>query len=88
MVEKLASSEIAQSRERFEKAANNLLHPKRDELEHDALGGYKWADVECMWRIWQAAERDTRERVAQEVEEKWRHPQAKWIAAQIRGKEL
>jgi hypothetical protein len=68
MVEKLASSEIAQSRERFEKAANNLLHPKRDELEHDALGGYKWADVECMWRIWQAAERDTRERVAQQLE--------------------
>jgi hypothetical protein len=65
MVEKLASSEIAQSREAFEKAANNLLHPKRDELEHDALGGYKWADVECMWRIWQAAERDTRERLYQ-----------------------
>jgi hypothetical protein len=65
MVEKQASSEIAQSRERFEEAANNLLHPRRDELEHDALGGYKWADVECMWRIWQAAERDTRERCAQ-----------------------
>jgi hypothetical protein len=66
MSEKQASSEIAQSRERFEKWAMddqgftlNTIHYKNDR------GRYCLAALNDWWDAWQAAERDTRERCAQ-----------------------
>jgi hypothetical protein len=66
--EKQASSEIAQSRERFEKWSKSTAHAEPDETKRDDIGHYKYSDVAYGWKAWQAAERYTRQLVAQELE--------------------
>jgi hypothetical protein len=68
MTEKQASSEIAQSRARFEKAAKPYFNNGESFCPWD---GDHYADeiAEGMWQMYLAAERDTRERVAQELKE-------------------
>jgi hypothetical protein len=90
MVEKQASSEIAQSRERFEKCVRANKLPWTLKL----IGGEYTTSWECAsWWTWQAAERDTRERVAQEIKEiarRWRDPGSDivdFLVERIRGKE-
>jgi hypothetical protein len=72
MTEKQASSEIAQSRARFEKAAKPYFNNGESFCPWD---GDHYADeiAEGMWQMYLAAERDTRERVAQLVEEEARN---------------
>jgi hypothetical protein len=66
MVEKQASSEIAQSRARFEKWAKKKWKLADDswQLELTLDLGYYSEAVNYAWISWQAAERDTRERCA------------------------
>jgi hypothetical protein len=69
MSEKQASSEIAKSRERFEKFAKDEFDDSLPFDWNEELGEYSMAHptVEAMWRTFLAAERDTRERIAQLV---------------------
>lgn len=61
MSEKQASSEIAQSRERFEKFAQGRYRG----IEKHEDGSYRWNDVQFAWECYEQSERDTRERMAQ-----------------------
>jgi hypothetical protein len=92
-LEKQASSEIAQSREQFEKRGNEKawnLKRRPDGSYDNPFTAYRWDD----WQIaWQAAELGTRKRCAQEIKEasrRWRDPGADivdFLAERIRGKE-
>jgi hypothetical protein len=64
MTEKQASSEIAQSRERFEAKFPELTLSR---YVHDE--SYVNPHTRDRWEGWEAAERDTRERMAHPLEE-------------------
>jgi hypothetical protein len=92
MSEKLVSSEIARSRERFEKEFSPFLVMDRNEL-----GYYRATGTQRAWEGWQAAELDTRERLTQEAERirdkfvklgmKANAYGADYVAERVRGKE-
>lgn len=60
-------SEIAQSRERFEKWATDRGFTQNTIDFKNDRGRYCFAPLSDSWDVWQAAERDTRERVAQRI---------------------
>jgi hypothetical protein len=61
-ITKNGSSEIAESRERFEEVFGSPLF---DGFKRDWTGMYYSREARRAWEIWQMAERDTRERCAQ-----------------------